>query len=460
MRPDGSLINRPGYDDLTGYMYIPSTDFPPVPDAPTREDAVRALGELEEVFADFPFAGDDDAKRAACAAVPLALTLTLIARPAIIGPVPAIVVDSGTAGSGKTLATQAPSAIAFGRAPSLMSWPYDEAELEKVLAAYAVAGAAHVAFDNLTRPFSGAPLDKVLTASDRVQLRVLGRTEVPQLPWRAVVTATGNNIEIHGDTMRRVLLCRIDAQTERPEEREGFRHPQLVAWCLQERPRLVVAALTVLRAYVMGGRKAMGLKTFGSFEAWTELVAQALVFAGAGNVLLTRQEIQAKGDPARLALGTLLAGWEKLDGDGVGLSAKDILERLYDKGESSDGSYGDFVRSVDDPLGPVRDAVELLCPQRGGNPRPTAHSFGNLLRRSRDRIVGGRVLRGELDRNGVTLWKVAETVPASPSGVRGLRVHAGTSPTFAREGEVVNGKGWKKSPQVPAVPADGRRATS
>jgi hypothetical protein len=409
LRPDGTIIDSPGYDPATGYLYVPSAAFPPVPEQPSEADAERALAELREPFEQFPWAGDTEELRAAHSAVPLALLLTMIARPAIAGAVPAFLIDANEAGTGKTLLVQAPAAIAHGRAPSLMSWPSDEAELEKVLGAYAVAGAAHVAFDNLTRPFAGAPLDKVLTAGDRVQLRILGKTEAPSLPWRAVVTATGNNLEVHGDTMRRVLVCRVDAQVERPEEREGFTHPDLIQWCLMERPRLVCAALTILRAFVVAGRPAPNppLKAFGSFEAWAALVPAALIFAGAGNVLRTRQELQAKGDPVRLALGTLLAGWAQLDPDGNGLSAKDVLARLYGGTESSDGSsYEAFVASVVDELTPVRDAVETLCPQRGHDPRPTAHQLGLLLRRSRDRVVGRRVLRGEVDRNGVGVWRV------------------------------------------------------
>ncbi len=46
-----------------------------------------------------------------------------------------------------------------------------------------------------------------------------------------------------------------------------------------ERPRLVRAALTLLRAWVVAGRPDMGLPLWGSFEEWSRVVPAALVFA-------------------------------------------------------------------------------------------------------------------------------------------------------------------------------------
>jgi hypothetical protein len=63
------------------------------------------------------------------------------------------------------------------------------------------------------------PLD--LTAGDTVELRVLGKSEVPTLRWRAVAMATGSNVAIAGDTSRRVLISRLESPLENPEDRYG-----------------------------------------------------------------------------------------------------------------------------------------------------------------------------------------------------------------------------------------------
>ena len=40
VRPDGSLLTRPGYDKATGLLFDPGyTHFPPIPTSPTREQA-------------------------------------------------------------------------------------------------------------------------------------------------------------------------------------------------------------------------------------------------------------------------------------------------------------------------------------------------------------------------------------------------------------------------------------
>ena len=57
-----------------------------------------------------------------------------------------------------------------------------------------------------------------------------------------------------------------------PEE-QAFNIPDLKAWVLLHRPELLVAALTVLRAYFVAGRPGQGLSPFGSFEAWSDLIA-------------------------------------------------------------------------------------------------------------------------------------------------------------------------------------------
>src|SRR5579863_4637605 len=59
-----------------------------------------------------------------------------------------------------------------------------------MLAAYALRAARVVAFDNVSS-FGAEPLDRCLTAGDTVEIRVLGRTEVPSLRWLATVMATG-----------------------------------------------------------------------------------------------------------------------------------------------------------------------------------------------------------------------------------------------------------------------------
>jgi hypothetical protein len=59
LRPDGSVIDAPGYDGATRLLYLPSPGLvvPTVPAAPTEGDVAQALALIDEAIADFPFRG-------------------------------------------------------------------------------------------------------------------------------------------------------------------------------------------------------------------------------------------------------------------------------------------------------------------------------------------------------------------------------------------------------------------
>ncbi|HMB03991.1 MAG TPA: hypothetical protein VKP69_09665, partial [Isosphaeraceae bacterium] len=81
-RPDGSLVTAAGYDPGTGVFYAPTVAVEPVPGRPSKDEALDAAKVLFELVEQFPFASVDDF------AVWLAGLLTVLARPAIAGPVP------------------------------------------------------------------------------------------------------------------------------------------------------------------------------------------------------------------------------------------------------------------------------------------------------------------------------------------------------------------------------------
>ncbi len=403
MRPDGSILQSPGYDRRTAYLYAPSAAFAAVPDAPSQDDARRALEELEEPFNDFPFRSSEHRASA------IAAVLTVLARPAIRGSTPAVIHDANTRGAGKTLEGDVISLIATGREAAKMQYPATDDELEKVLAAYGLRGAALIAFDNVTGTFGGAPLDRCLTSGDLVELRVLGRSEVATVRWRAVVMATGNNVVLAGDTSRRVIISRLESPLENPEDRQQFGHSPLLQWVESERPRLVVAALTLLRAWHVAGRPLCGCRSWGSFEAWSALIPPAIVFSGGRDPMRTRPAALGEAEPEKSALIAILDGLARLDPTGVGQSARAITGALYTQ---------ERLRGLAPPDGfeGLRDAIDALVDNQAGRaPSPT--KVGSALRRFRRRIVGNRMLDCAIDRKGVARWRV--TGPASPAGDAG-----------------------------------------
>ncbi len=401
LRPDGTVIDTPGYDAATGYLYAPTLDYPPIPAAPTWTDAYHALCALCEPWQDFPFASP------AMTLVPIANFITLVARPAIRGEVPGFVYDASVRGSGKSLSQKCVSLLATGRECALATWPRNEEELEKMLGSYALRGASVIAFDNVTSKFGGAPLDKVLTASDRVDLRVLGKSEIPEMSWRAVISASGNNMELGGDTTRRVLLARIEPGVEHPEERTEFRIPGgetgLRRWCRAHHPRLVTAALTLLRAYVVAGRPPVEIRPW-TYGAWSSLVPAAIRWAGgqgsAGawalpDVMTCRPTVGGDADEHTEALRVVLCRFGTTFPNGA--TSVDIVDRLWPIDFASRAS-------VDKDL---CTAVEALCPRRPGA-TPTARQLGRALSRVRRRVVGGRCLDSTTDHGGSKRWFVRQ----------------------------------------------------
>ena len=406
LRPDGSIVETPGYDESTKFIYAPSCAFLPVPEKPTQEDAIRALEELREVFVDFPFAawkharpGQDNPGRE----VPIAAILTLLARPAIRGACPGFLFDAPTPGTGKSLCGDAVCTIATGRPSPRGTYPSDEVEQEKILGACALRGRLVVGFDNVGRPFGGDPIDKYLTAIDTVDVRVLGRTDMPTMRWRGVMIASGNNFDIIGDTFRRVLKCRIEAREENPENRTGFKHDPLLTWILSERPRLLRAALTMLRAYIVAGRPAMMNKPMGSFEPWSYLIVQTILYAGGQNVLNATPE----GDSKRGVFSSLLVGWIRLQNIPLvdasngksylrGRTSREALEFLYPSSGITSPPQG-----FDD----LKEAMEILTSSSSGRP-PHPRKLADQLRRIKDRPFGQMRLLGKEDRDGIMQWEV------------------------------------------------------
>ena len=93
---------------------------------------------------------------------------------------------------------------------------------------------------------------------------------------------------------------------ENPEAREDFKHPNLRAWVKEARARLVVAALTLLRAYFVAGMPEP-VKTIGSFESWAKLVPSAIRWAGGSDV--TECRVTDDAEPEKDMLRELLAAW-------------------------------------------------------------------------------------------------------------------------------------------------------
>lgn len=373
IRPDGSIWQTPGYDAKTGVLYSPSEEFPTVHPDCNIDDASEAMSKLLDVVIDFPFEAEEHKSAW------LAGLLTPLARFAFTGPSPLFLIDANVRGAGKGLLAQTIGRIVLGREMPVSSYAHDSEEMRKKITSIAIAGDRMILLDNLDGEFGNDALDRVLT-STRWKDRILGKSQEVELPMLTAWYATGNNVQVGADTLRRVIHIRMDCMSERPEDRDGFAHPDLLSWVSSHRAKLLAAALTVLAAYLRRGHRPR-LRPFGSYEGWSGLVRAAVVWCGLPDPCVTRERLAEAADASGDALAGLVAAWSAYDRSGSGLVVADMLRELYPPhGQPSDSATVE-----------MRSAVESLV-GAPGNKAPTARQVGNRLRRIRRRVVDGRYL--------------------------------------------------------------------
>ena len=388
LRSDGTILQQPGYDLQSCLLYVPSCEFPLVPDSPTKENVSAAVTDLLEVVCDFPFR--DEASRA----VWLSLVLTLIGRSSIVGSVPLFGITANIRGSGKSKLADLASIIATGRAMARKSMPRTDEETGKVITAIAIESKPAILFDNAPAMVGGSSLDAVLTC-DTWNDRILGKSETTgELPWRTVLMVTGNNLSFAADTGRRVVLCSLNCDHETPEDRGGFKYPNVEQYAKDNRARLVVAALTMLRAFVVAGRPYDG-NLLGSFESWSETIAGAAVFAGLPNPLETVSVVREQDNSAAVFAG-LLDGLAEVAGTD-GLTAKQIH---------------DGVRSIDSD-NPKPEFAILRDVLAGITDKLSGRKIGNELKKYKGRILNGRRIVAVAGRAGVARWAVESIANAA-----------------------------------------------
>jgi hypothetical protein len=299
LRPDGTVLQLPGYDPPTGIVFDTcGTSFPTIPESPSLDDARAAVAQLVEPVRLFPWASPHDRS------IWLAALLTVFVRPSL-SAAPMILFDATVRGSGKTILARLASLIPTGHEPALMIHVDDDNEQRKRLFALLRRGVPVLCIDNIDLPLESASLCVALT-SPVLEDRVLGESRTAAVSTCCTMIGSGNNLHVVGDLTRRVLICRIDPQVERPEERRFDFDP--IAYALQHRPRLVAAVLTLLRAHAVAGWPADGLSPLGSFGEWSTVVRGALTWVGEPDPVLGQQAVR-EVDDEHDAFAELLRLW-------------------------------------------------------------------------------------------------------------------------------------------------------
>lgn len=283
---DGSILQVRGYN-AQARVYLEPSVVVDVPDEPTRDDARAAAVKFYSLLSDFHFASKAD-----FSAWLAGLLSPLVKSATGNAPAPLVAVSASTPGAGKSKLVNLASLIIMGAPAEVRPYnPRDPSEWGKRVTSFVRAGAPISVFDNVNGAFGDETIDRLLTSSTWSD-RVLGASDAPPIAVTSCWWATGNNLEPHGDTVRRVLPVRLDVREERPQERTGFKLENIEAHALEHRSELLSAALTILRAYHVAGRPAQRLPSWGSFEAWSEIVRAALVWVGLTDPFETQRRAQ------------------------------------------------------------------------------------------------------------------------------------------------------------------------
>jgi hypothetical protein len=330
VRPDGSILDTPGFDEPTGLVYIPSPDLDlyKYPDKPSPDQLKKAMRLLWEMVRDFPFDTDADFANY------LAFLLTPILLPAIEGSIPLALSDAPQQGNGKTLLVRCAGIIAMGREPELRAIPKDEEEWRKSLPAVLRTSPVMVIYDNLNWLLKSSALARVLTAGGaQVSDRLLGSSEDIIVSARTTWAITGTNIQVAKDLVRRVYRIRLDAGLsaediqQRAQNPTSFRHPDLIGWTREMRSQLLAALLVLARAWWVAGRPEGQHPILLGYEPWSKTVGGVLANAGVPDFLGNVEEVRSELDTETEEWAPWFAEWYEKLGE-RGYRTGTLYERL------------------------------------------------------------------------------------------------------------------------------------
>jgi hypothetical protein len=363
LRPNGTILSTPGYDRATQLLLLDPPPLPTIPEKPSKADALRALAMLDSLLDEFPFV--DGASRS----VALSALITPVVRGAMpVAPLHAT--SAPVAGSGKSYIIDLAAAISIGQRAPVMAAGRDETETEKRLVSALIGGQPIISIDNVNGDLGGDFLCQMIERP-LITPRVLGFTKQVRLESRATCFATGNNIHMVGDMTRRVILCSLDPNMERPELREFKGHPFDAV--LADRGRYVAAALIIARAYAAAGYPEV-LPSLASFEDWSRIVRSALVWLGKPDPVKTMEAARAD-DPTTSSLRAALVAWHGAVGS-ASLTTSKIIEAARQLNSLGNRINGDLYQALVD-----------VAEERGGG--INARRLGRWLGRHRGRVIDG-----------------------------------------------------------------------
>jgi hypothetical protein len=273
IRPDGTILDTPGYDDETRLLYMPESGLerPVIPDEPTAEEIKAAVDLILKPIAEFPFVSEDDR------ATWIGLAFTPALRPLFPPPYQMGVITATNPGSGKTFLSKMLVALHGGVLRGEMPRAGDELR-KGILATLIDTTAPIVVFDNLRGVIRSAELESLLTSRTFTD-RYLGQnkqvTGINDRLW----LATGNNAQFGGDLGRRMAVVSLDPPTAGHHLRTDFKITGPVKWMENNRGEYLTVLLTIARGWVNADRPTKKVRS-DDYGAWIGGLRGLMEWAG------------------------------------------------------------------------------------------------------------------------------------------------------------------------------------
>lgn len=386
LRPDGTVLTRPGYDEKSGIFYLANDplEIAPIAARPSRKEADEALEDLGSLLLGFPFV-DPDIDRS----VALSLLLTPTLR-AAFDVVPLHAIKAPVPGSGKSLLCDLPSGIAFGEKVGVVAASPDFAEVEKAIVGSMLMSVPIISLDNwnfaLESNFVAQAIERPV-----LRLRELGGSKTYKTVNSSSFLVNGNGLTIAGDILRRTIMCSLDPRCENAEFREFEFNP--FDEILSNRARYVRACLVIGKFGL--GAPPHGSPELASFELWDRCIRRALIALGCGDPCGSIVKLRGEAPDVR-ARALAISCLENIFGNTSFTSRQAVLvatEHAKDNiFPAAPGMTEAMQADLREALLGIAEANGMISPKR----------LGRWLTRNKDRIVNGlkiEELIGDLHKN-------------------------------------------------------------
>jgi len=283
----GHVRVKKGYDPSTGFIYDEQySEFRKLDAAKgvkvTIEQMKKSLKIVEEPIKLFKFKDNISAANMLGAMVTTVLKQWFNNDPTEMYP--GFTTDAPGNGIGKTKLLQILGILVKGYLPPVSTLEGQAEEIKKEIGAKFASGQDFFLFDNVDKKLDSATMASMMT-SKTVVFRILGLSKENEFKNNCFVTASGKNMKMTAELLRRFLNIRIE-----PVEVNYLTHDfgfDPVEYTLFNRLKMVENLMILYMGYrqAMDNKKDQPWEHFkveklGSYEAWSESVGGCVKFIG------------------------------------------------------------------------------------------------------------------------------------------------------------------------------------